>query len=51
MILGALTNRMAAVLWLLAIGPNLSVVATILRARRKIRPLAKQQAAEISSGG
>jgi CDP-diacylglycerol--glycerol-3-phosphate 3-phosphatidyltransferase len=36
MILGALTNRMAPVLWLLAVGPNLSVVATILRARRKV---------------
>jgi CDP-diacylglycerol--glycerol-3-phosphate 3-phosphatidyltransferase len=43
MILGALTNRMAPVLWLLAIGPNLSVVATILRARRKIHLLADRQ--------
>lgn len=51
MILGALTNRMAAVLWLLAIGPNLSVVATILRARLKIRLLAKQQPAAESSPG
>lgn len=37
MILGAATNRMAPVLWLLAIGPNLGVLATILRARHKIR--------------
>jgi CDP-diacylglycerol--glycerol-3-phosphate 3-phosphatidyltransferase len=43
MILGAFTNRMAPVLWLLAIGPNLSVVATILRARRKIHLLAAQR--------
>ena len=43
MILGAFTNRMAPVLWLLAIGPNLSVVATILRARRKIHLLADRE--------
>jgi CDP-diacylglycerol--glycerol-3-phosphate 3-phosphatidyltransferase len=46
MILGALTGRMAPVLWLLAIGPNLSVVATILRARRKIHLLADLQRAQ-----
>ena len=46
MILGAVTNRMAPVLWLLAIGPNLSVVATILRARRKIHLLADRQRAQ-----
>ncbi|HEV2388729.1 MAG TPA: CDP-alcohol phosphatidyltransferase family protein [Candidatus Acidoferrales bacterium] len=48
MIVGALINRMAPVLWLLAIGPNLGVVGTILRARRKIRLLARQPAAETS---
>jgi len=45
MVVGALTSRMAPVLWLLAVGPNLSVVATILRARRKIRLLAESQQA------
>ena len=49
MILGAMTNRMAPVLWLLAIGPNLSVVATMLRARRKIRLLAERQRTEAAS--
>lgn len=42
MILGAVTNRMAPVLWLLAIGPNFGVLATILRARHKIRLLAER---------
>jgi CDP-diacylglycerol--glycerol-3-phosphate 3-phosphatidyltransferase len=42
MIAGAVTNRMAPVLWLLAIGPNLSVIATMLRARRKIHLLAER---------
>lgn len=46
MFLGAITGRMAPVLWLLAIGPNLSVVATILRARRKIHLLADHRRAE-----
>ncbi len=46
--LGALTGRMAPVLWLLAIGPNMGVVGTLLRARRRIRLLAKQQASETS---
>ncbi|MDE3137671.1 MAG: CDP-alcohol phosphatidyltransferase family protein [Acidobacteriota bacterium] len=46
MILGAFTNRMAPILWLLAIGPNLSVVATILRARRKIHLLTDSQRAQ-----
>jgi CDP-diacylglycerol--glycerol-3-phosphate 3-phosphatidyltransferase len=43
MIIGAVTRRMAPVLWLLAIGPNLGVIATILRARRKIRLLAERE--------
>jgi CDP-diacylglycerol--glycerol-3-phosphate 3-phosphatidyltransferase len=46
MILGAMTGRMAPVLWLLAIGPNLSVVATILRARNKIHLLAGPRPSE-----
>jgi phosphatidylglycerophosphate synthase len=43
MILGAVTNRMAPVLWLLAVGPNLGVLATILRTRHKIRLLAERE--------
>jgi hypothetical protein len=31
MILGALTNRMAFVLWILAIGPNITVIQRIVR--------------------
>lgn len=49
MILGALTGRMAPVLWLLAVGPNLSVVATILRARRKIHLLSDRQRSHAQS--
>ena len=45
MILGAVTNRMAPVLWLLAIGPNFGVLATILRARHKIRWMAERDRA------
>jgi CDP-diacylglycerol--glycerol-3-phosphate 3-phosphatidyltransferase len=47
-LLGALTNRMAPALWVLAIGPNMSVVGTILGARRKIRLLATQEAGQAS---
>jgi len=49
MILGAVTNRMAPVLWLLAIGPNLGVVATILRARHKIRLLAERERSQAAA--
>lgn len=45
MILGAFTNRMGPVLWLLAIGPNLGVIATILRARHKIHLLSQRERA------
>ncbi|GEM_PF-2390308 len=38
-LVGALANRMAPVLWLLAVGPNLSLVMTILRARGYLRRL------------
>ncbi len=51
MILGAVTNRMAPVLWLLAIGPNLSVVATILRARRKIHLMGGRQRSQAHPAG
>jgi CDP-diacylglycerol--glycerol-3-phosphate 3-phosphatidyltransferase len=37
MILGALANRMAPALWVLAVGPNMGVVQRILRTRRLIR--------------
>lgn len=47
-VVGALTNRMAPVLWVLAIGPNLSVVGTIFSARRKIRRLAEQESGRVS---
>ncbi len=46
MIVGAITNRMAPVLWILAIGPNVGVVATILGARRKIRLLTEREQAQ-----
>jgi len=36
-LVGAAGNRMAPVLWLLAVGPNLSLVMTILRARGYLR--------------
>lgn len=37
MIVGAVSNHMAAALWLLAIGPNVSVIARIFSARARIR--------------
>lgn len=37
MILGGLSNRMAPVLWLLAVGPNASVVQRILHTRKRMR--------------
>jgi CDP-diacylglycerol--glycerol-3-phosphate 3-phosphatidyltransferase len=49
MILGAITNRMAPVLWLLAIGPNIGVIATILRARRKIHWLAERDRSRLAA--
>ncbi|HVB98279.1 MAG TPA: CDP-alcohol phosphatidyltransferase family protein [Candidatus Dormibacteraeota bacterium] len=49
MILGAVTNRMAPVLWILAIGPNVGVVGTILRARRKIHLMTEQESAHPST--
>lgn len=39
MLVGALADRMAPVLWLLAIGPNLSLLMTVLRARGHLRRL------------
>lgn len=45
---GALSNRMAPVLWVLAIGPNLSVVGTIFSARRRIRLRAEQENAPVA---
>lgn len=50
LVLGALTNRMAPVLWLLAVGPNLSVVATILRARHKVHVMGDRQRAQAHAG-
>lgn len=49
MILGAVTNRMAPVLWLLAIGPNLGLLATILRARRNIHLLADRERSQAAA--
>ncbi len=49
MILGGLSNRMAPVLWVLAVGPNASVVRRILHTRRLMRAGATDAASETSS--
>jgi CDP-diacylglycerol--glycerol-3-phosphate 3-phosphatidyltransferase len=41
MILGALTNRMELALWLLAIGPNITVVHRILDTWRRTKDIEK----------
>jgi hypothetical protein len=54
MILGALTNRMAFVLWILAIGPNITVIHRIVRTWQQTkvesRPPVSSQRSSARSG-
>jgi len=51
MIIGALANRMAPTLWLLAIGPNLTVIHRIIHTWRETKAGNLVEVVPVSSGG
>jgi CDP-diacylglycerol--glycerol-3-phosphate 3-phosphatidyltransferase len=51
MIIGALANRMAPTLWLLAIGPNLTVIHRIIHTWREAKAGNLVEVVPVSSGG
>jgi hypothetical protein len=51
MILGALTNRMDVVLWILAIGPNITVIHRILHTWKETKDVNSSVASPKQGGG